>query len=101
MNDPVNLDALSDFIGGVSDRVSPEDEWGIGCVIAGDTPAAGTAYHKGEKMDRSEYEQCLEEHRDERSPASAAEDTIVFNVVEADSEPFEQKRYGPDKERPA
>ena len=52
-------------------------------------------------MDRSEYEQCLEEHRDERSPASAAEDTIVFNVVEADSEPFEQKRYGPDKERPA
>lgn len=35
------------------------------------------------------------------SPASAAEDTIVFNVVEADSEPFEQKRYGPDKERPA
>jgi hypothetical protein len=25
----------------------------------------------------------------------------VFNVVEADSEPFEQKRYGPDKERPA
>ena len=26
MNDPVNLDALSDFVGGVSDRVPVEDD---------------------------------------------------------------------------
>jgi hypothetical protein len=95
MNDPVNLDALSDFVSGMSDRVPPEDEWGIGFVITGDTAAANTAHHKGEKMSREEYERRLEEHREGRdAPAGATEDTIVFNVVEADSEPFKNEiRY--------
>jgi hypothetical protein len=101
MNDPVNLDALSDFVGGISDRVPPEDDWGIGFVITGDTAAAGTAHHKGETMDRPEYQRRLEEHREERgAPAGGTEDTIVFNVVESDRKPFEQKRYGPGEERP-
>jgi len=95
MNDPVSSDALSDFLDGMSDRVPSEDEWGIGFVITGDTGAAGTAYHKGEEMSREEYERRLEEHREERgAPAGATEDTIVFNVVEADSEPFKNEiRY--------
>ena len=101
MNDPVNLDALSDFVAGVSDRVPPEDEWGIGFVITGDTAAAGTVYHKGETMDRPEYERRLQEYRREHdAPAGGIEDTIVFNVVKSDRTPFEQKRYGPGEERP-
>jgi len=105
MNDPVNLDALSDFMGGISDRVPPEDEWGVGLAITGDTAAAGTAYHKGETMDRPEYERHLQEHLQEHqeeydAPAGGTEDTIVFNVVKSDRKPFEQKRYGPGEERP-
>ena len=46
MNDPVNLDALNDFVGGVSDHVPVEDDWGTGAVITGDTDAAGTALHE-------------------------------------------------------
>ena len=57
------------------------------------------AHHKGETMERPEYERRLEEHREERgAPAGAAgslsADTIVLDVVEADREPFEQERYG-------
>ena len=48
-------------------------------------------------MERPEYERRLQEHREERgAPDGATEDTIVFNVVEADREPFEQERYGPE-----
>ena len=48
-------------------------------------------------MERPEYERRLEEHREERgAPVGATEDTIVFNVVESDREPFEQERYGPE-----
>ena len=75
--------------------------WGTGFVITGDTAAAGTAHHKGETMERPEYERRLEEHREERgAPAGAAgslsADTIVLDIVEADREPFEQERYGPE-----
>ena len=58
-------------------------------------------FHEGQKMDRSEYEQRLQKHREaHRPPAGAAPDTIRLNVVETGSKPFEQKRYSPGEERP-
>jgi len=101
MNDQVDPEALSDLLDGITERVSTGDEWGIGLVITGDHPEAGTAHHKGETMPREEHERRLEAHREEHgTPASDMEDTIILNVVEADAEPFEKERYGPEEDRP-
>ena len=95
MKDPVSSDALSDFLDGISASVPMEDDWGIGFVITGDTAAAGTAHHKGGEMSREEYERRLEEYREKREVKMGdTPDTIVINVVEADSEPLENEiRY--------
>lgn len=89
MNRFVSPDILNDFLNGVSTRVNPGDDWGTGVVITGDTAAAGTAFHEGEKMDRSEYERRLQKHREAHKPPSGiAPDTVRLNVVDRQSEPF-------------
>jgi hypothetical protein len=102
MNDQVDPEALSDLLDGITERVSPGDEWGTGFVWTGDIEKAGTAEHRGEEMSREKYERRLEEYRKKHGPLDSDEpETIVIEVVEADSEPFEQKRYGPEEERDA
>jgi hypothetical protein len=101
MNREMSDTTVDEFLDGLERQVLCPDRWGTGFVWAGDTEKAGTVEHQGEEMSREEYERRLEEYREKReAKMDDTPDTIVIEVVEADSEPFEQERYGPEEERP-
>lgn len=86
---------VDEFLDGLERQVLCPEQWGTGFVWIGDTEKAGTVEHQGEEMSREEYERRLEEYREKReAKMDDTPDTIVINVVEADSEPLENEiRY--------
>jgi len=86
---------VEEFLDELEREVLTPEQWGTGFVWAGDTEKAGTVEHRGKEMPREEYERHLEEYREKReAKMDDMPDTIVIEVVEADSEPFENEiRY--------